>query len=95
MIMPFIAYRNRARLPPMPEAEPPQPIAPFYLIVIDHDRGVFAVEGPMTGRGTPPPAKPATISIASRAARAARIGTHSPRSSARRTNWPASRRAAS
>jgi sugar/nucleoside kinase (ribokinase family) len=28
----------------MPEADPP----PFYLIVIDHDRGVFAVEGPMT-----------------------------------------------
>lgn len=22
--------------------------APFYLIVTDHDRGVFAVEGPMT-----------------------------------------------
>jgi hypothetical protein len=21
---------------------------PFYLIVTDHDRGVFAVEGPMT-----------------------------------------------
>jgi hypothetical protein len=24
------------------------PTQPFYLIVIDHDRGVFAVEGPMT-----------------------------------------------
>ncbi|MGO9945309.1 MAG: hypothetical protein ACLPWG_00415 [Steroidobacteraceae bacterium] len=32
----------------MPEAEPPSPSTPFYLIVIDHDRGVFAVEGPMT-----------------------------------------------
>jgi hypothetical protein len=24
------------------------PAEPFYLIVTDHDRGVFAVEGPMT-----------------------------------------------
>ena len=24
------------------------PAPPFYLIVTDHDRGVFAVEGPMT-----------------------------------------------
>ena len=24
------------------------PAEPFYLIVADHDRGVFAVEGPMT-----------------------------------------------
>jgi hypothetical protein len=30
---------------PMPEPEPGQP---FYLIVANHDRGVFAVEGPMT-----------------------------------------------
>jgi hypothetical protein len=29
----------------MSEADP---TAPFYLIVTDHDRGVFAVEGPMT-----------------------------------------------
>jgi hypothetical protein len=29
----------------MPRDEPDQP---FYLIVVDHDRGVFAVEGPMT-----------------------------------------------
>jgi hypothetical protein len=29
----------------MADDEPP---GPFYLIVIDHDRGVFAVEGPMT-----------------------------------------------
>ena len=29
----------------MPDDEAP---APFFLIVIDHDRGVFAVEGPMT-----------------------------------------------
>jgi hypothetical protein len=32
----------------MPAAEPPQPPTPFYLIVTDHTRGVFAVEGPMT-----------------------------------------------
>jgi len=25
-----------------------EPVAPFFLIVTDHDRGVFAVEGPMT-----------------------------------------------
>lgn len=29
----------------MPDADSTQP---FYLIVTDHDRGVFAVEGPMT-----------------------------------------------
>ena len=29
----------------MPGSEPTQP---YYLIVTDHDRGVFAVEGPMT-----------------------------------------------
>jgi hypothetical protein len=29
----------------MPEVDP---TVPFYLIVTDHDRGVFAVEGPMT-----------------------------------------------
>jgi hypothetical protein len=29
----------------MPRDDPDQP---FYLIVSDHDRGVFAVEGPMT-----------------------------------------------
>jgi hypothetical protein len=29
----------------MPRDDPGQP---FYLIVTDHDRGVFAVEGPMT-----------------------------------------------
>jgi hypothetical protein len=26
----------------------PQPTKPFSLIVIDHDRGFFTVEGPMT-----------------------------------------------
>jgi hypothetical protein len=30
----------------MPEADP---TTPFYPIVTDHDRNVFAVEGPMTG----------------------------------------------
>jgi hypothetical protein len=41
------------------------PAGPFYLIVTNHDRGVFAVEGPMTDdrpwqigcpRGRQPPA---------------------------------------
>jgi hypothetical protein len=31
----------------MPPSEP-IPTAPFYLIVADHDRGFFSVEGPMT-----------------------------------------------
>jgi hypothetical protein len=31
----------------MPPSEP-TPTAPFYLIVADHDRGFFSVEGPMT-----------------------------------------------
>jgi hypothetical protein len=31
----------------MPPSEP-IPSAPFYLIVADHDRGFFSVEGPMT-----------------------------------------------
>jgi hypothetical protein len=29
-------------------ANDPDPIEPFFLIVADHDRGVFCVEGPMT-----------------------------------------------
>ena len=29
----------------MPEADPTDP---FYLIIADHDRGVFSIEGPMT-----------------------------------------------
>jgi hypothetical protein len=29
----------------MPDAQPPEP---FFLIVTDHDRGFFSVEGPMT-----------------------------------------------
>ena len=32
----------------MAHAPRPEPAQPFYLIVTDHDRGVFAVEGPMT-----------------------------------------------
>jgi hypothetical protein len=42
---------------------------PFYLIVTDRDRGVFA--GPMSGRGETPPAMPATRSAASSATRPA------------------------
>jgi hypothetical protein len=29
----------------------PHPNAPFFLIVADHDRGFFSVEGPMTDDG--------------------------------------------
>lgn len=32
----------------MPE---PPPSEPFFLIVTDHDRGAFSVEGPMTNDG--------------------------------------------
>jgi hypothetical protein len=31
----------------MPASNVPS-ISPFYLIVADHDRGLFSVEGPMT-----------------------------------------------
>jgi hypothetical protein len=31
----------------MPASDAPS-ISPFYLIVADHDRGFFSVEGPMT-----------------------------------------------
>ena len=30
----------------MPGDEPPQPTEPFFLVIADHDRGVFSVEGP-------------------------------------------------
>ena len=30
------------------DSDHPNPTEPFYLIVTDHDRGVFCVEGPMT-----------------------------------------------
>ena len=29
----------------------PPPVEPFYLVVTDHDRGIFTVEGPMTDAG--------------------------------------------
>jgi hypothetical protein len=35
----------------MTEQPAATPAEPFYLIVTDHDRGVFAVEGPMTDDG--------------------------------------------
>ena len=35
----------------MSAAAPPDPAEPFYLIVADHDRGFFSVEGPMTDDG--------------------------------------------
>jgi hypothetical protein len=41
----LIIYTNRGYDLPMPTS---QPIDPFFLIVVDYDRGFFAVEGPMT-----------------------------------------------
>jgi len=35
----------------MPDAEPSDPTKPFFLIVADHDRHMFSVEGPMTNDG--------------------------------------------
>lgn len=32
----------------MSDPEPPDPAKPFFLIVSDHERRVFSVEGPMT-----------------------------------------------
>ena len=32
----------------MPDAELSDPTEPFFLIVADHDRHMFSVEGPMT-----------------------------------------------
>ena len=32
----------------MPEADPTPPTDPFFLIIADHDRRFFCVEGPMT-----------------------------------------------
>jgi hypothetical protein len=58
----------------MPEADP---ALPFYLIVTDHDRGFFAVEGPMTGPGTKPPPSRATSSAASFVAQPVPIATRS------------------
>ena len=53
--------------------------ATFFLIVADHDRGFFCVEGPMSGPGRMPRARLATSSAgASCAVQPARIETHSP-----------------
>ncbi len=40
----------------MSDAEPPDPAAPFFLIVADDDRNFFSVEGPipMIAPGKPP-----------------------------------------
>jgi hypothetical protein len=70
------------------------PAQPFFLIVTDHDRGVFAVEGPMTGPGRKPRHMPGTISTASCVARPAPIATSWPRIAVR-TGWPVCRREAS
>ena len=58
----------------MPETDP---ALPFYLIVTDHDRGFFAVEGPMTDDRprNEAAASPATSSAASCAARPVPIAT--------------------
>ena len=77
---------------PRDESDPP-----FYLIVADHDRGVFAVEGPMTDDR--PWNEAATwarnSSIASSAARPARIATRWRQNFTARTSWPVFHRAAS
>jgi hypothetical protein len=78
----------------MPAVDPTQP---FYLIVTDHDRGVFAVEGPMTNDRPwkEAPRSRATTSAASPAARPARNAMNWRPSIAGNTSWPAFRRAAS
>ena len=53
----------------------PNPSEPFFLIVADFDAGLFCVEGPITARGTWPPAAPGKNSVMSNAARRARIAT--------------------
>jgi hypothetical protein len=35
----------------MSDREQPDPAAPFFLVVADHDRRFFSVEGPMTDDG--------------------------------------------
>lgn len=35
----------------MSDPEPPNPDEPFFLVVADHDRRVFSIEGPMTDDG--------------------------------------------
>jgi hypothetical protein len=78
-------------------ANDPDPIEPFFLIVADHDRRVFAVEGPMTDdRPWEAAAKFAVVtSTASRVVRAEPIATRSPPNSAVPTILPVFRRAAS
>jgi hypothetical protein len=41
----FAPFRKIGHGESMPDDDP---ISPFYLVVSDNDRGVFAVEGPMT-----------------------------------------------
>ena len=72
-LSPFVSYRGIDLRCPILDLT-----APFYLIVADRDRGVFAVEGPMTDdRPWEAAAKlrSATTNIASRAGLLAWIGT--------------------
>jgi hypothetical protein len=78
-----------------PAAEPERS-AQFFLIVADHDQGLFSVEGPMTDRGKAPRAIPATIFTgASNAAQQARIETYSPANFSARRSLRACRQEAS
>jgi hypothetical protein len=73
------------------------PTEPFYLIVTDHDCGVFAVEGPMTDDRPWNEARhsPGTISAASSVARPAPIAKRWQPTIGTRIGWPACRPAAS
>jgi len=43
--------------------EEDEPKRPFFLIVVDEDRGGFSVEGPMTDPGSPLPARDASSGV--------------------------------
>ena len=80
----------------MSDAPPPEP---FFLIVIDHDRGVFCVEGPMTDdvplAGYDPSRPRTSTSGISHVARRHPTGMRSSPPSGRPTSWPGSRQGAS
>jgi hypothetical protein len=64
----------------------PNPTEPFFLIIADYDLGLFSVEGPMTARGTWPPAAHGKNTVMSSAARRARIATRWPANTSGRTS---------
>jgi hypothetical protein len=79
----------------MPRDDPDR--QPFYLIVADYDRSVFAVEARCrtTGRGSLPLGRPAAVSARSLAVRPGLTATSWQPSFAVNTGSPASRPAAS